>query len=138
MLLKSSAEPVKHFISFLSGPPLSLPLIEMSRGQRQQSGPPVTSVPALSSHQLVWLPTRWTVSLPFLAFAPKSSTFVLQGISRPRASTRPTVVSACPAVPIQSLRGHHWVTRLLTFKDTSQFRFLPTSETRRSHSQWYT
>src|SRR3954469_5957414 len=24
----------------------------MSRGQRQQSGPPVTSVPALSSHQL--------------------------------------------------------------------------------------
>src|SRR3954463_12307333 len=50
--------PLKHLISFLSGRPLSLPLIEMSRGQRQQSGPPVTSVPALSSHQLVRLPTR--------------------------------------------------------------------------------
>src|SRR3954464_9531086 len=56
----------------------------MSRGQRQQSVPPVTSVPTLSSHQLVRLPTRWTVSLPCLAFAPKSSTFVQQDILRPR------------------------------------------------------
>src|ERR1043165_1626801 len=51
----------------------------MSRGQRHQSGPPVTLVPALSSHQLVRLPTRWTVSLPCLAFAPKSSTFCTTG-----------------------------------------------------------
>src|SRR3954468_11519614 len=52
------------------------------------------------------LPTRRTVSFPCLACAPKSSTFILQGISRPRARTRPTMVSVCPAVPIQSLRGH--------------------------------
>src|ERR1041385_6134720 len=56
----------------------------MSRGQRQQSGPPVTSVPALSYHQLVRLPTRLTVSLPCLEFALKSSTFVQQDTSRPR------------------------------------------------------
>src|ERR1041384_5914429 len=61
----------------------------MSREQRQQSGPPVTSVPALSSHQLVRLPTRSTVSLPCLAFAPKSSTFVQQGILRPRTVPGP-------------------------------------------------
>src|ERR1041384_5440564 len=61
----------------------------MSREQRQQSGPPVTSVPALSSHQLVRLPTRSTVSLPCLAFAPKSSTFVQQGILRPRTVQGP-------------------------------------------------
>src|SRR3954463_16161575 len=50
-----------------------------------------------------------------------------------RARTRPTMVSACPVVLIQTLRGHRWVTRLLTCKDTSRFRFLPTSETRRNH-----
>src|SRR3954464_14456753 len=61
----------------------------MSRGQRQQSVPPVTSVPTLSSHQLVRLPTRWTVSLPCLAFAPKSSTFIQQGILRPRTVPGP-------------------------------------------------
>src|ERR1041385_8650505 len=61
----------------------------MSRGQRQQSGPPVTSVPALTSHQLVRLPTRRTVSLPCLAFAPKSSTFVQQDICRPRTVPGP-------------------------------------------------
>src|SRR4051812_9728670 len=51
---------------------------------------------------------------------------------------RPTMVSVCPAVPIQSLRGLGWVTRLLTFKNASRFRSLPTSATRRSHSRWYT
>src|ERR1041385_8136890 len=61
----------------------------MSRGQRQQSGPPVTSVPALTSHQLVRLPTRRTVSLPCLAFAPKSSTFIQQEIFRPRTVPGP-------------------------------------------------
>src|SRR3954463_13401453 len=48
------------------------------------------------------------------------------------------MVSVCPAIPIQSLRGHRWVTRLLTFKDASRFRSLPTSTTRRSHSRWCT
>src|SRR4051812_44064602 len=51
----------------------------MSGGQRQQPGPPVTSGPALSSHQLMRLPTRGTVSLPCLAFSPKSSTYRTTG-----------------------------------------------------------
>src|SRR4051812_32676242 len=84
-------------------------------------------------------PTRAvTYKVNRLAYALKSSTFVLQGISRPRARTRPTMVSVCPAVPIQSLRGHRWVTRLLTFKNASRFRSLPTSTARRSHSRWCT
>src|SRR3954471_19452453 len=35
-------------------------------------------------------------------------------------------------------RGHRWVARLLTFKDTSWFESLPLSETRRNHPRWYT
>src|SRR3954462_15313004 len=33
---------------------------------------------------------------------------------------------------------HRWVAQLLTFKDTSWFKFLPLSETRRNHTRWYT
>src|SRR3954462_11476946 len=62
----------------------------MSRGQRQQSGPPVTSVPALSSHQARAVTNKVNRLLTlYRVCSLKSSTFVQQGTSRPRAIPGP-------------------------------------------------
>src|SRR3954463_3961669 len=86
-LLKSSAETVKHFISFCRDNHYRCSYLGESRSTTAVRSTPITRaggrLPCRPTNSLR-LPTRRTVSLPCLACAPKSSTFVQQGILRPR------------------------------------------------------
>src|ERR1043165_5880589 len=112
----------------------------MSRGQRQQSGPPVTSVPALSSHQLSAVTDKVNRLLILSRVCSMELDFRTTGYPSATISTGPPHTGGIHLTrrsARNTLRGHRGVTRLLTFKDTSRFRFLPPSATRRSHSRWH-
>src|ERR1041384_1750014 len=111
------------------------------RGQRQQSGPPVTSVPALSSHQVTAVTIKVNRLLTLSRDANEELDFRDFGNSRgQRSDSKYTcnVGRALPVVPSQYLSRVPLGNPPLTFKGTRRFRFLPTSATRRSHSRWYT
>src|SRR3954453_12338950 len=110
----------------------------MSRGQRQQSGPPVTSVPTLSSHQVTAVTIKVDRLLTLSRDAHEELDFRDLGNSRgQRAESNYTsnVGRTLPVVPSQFLSWVPLGHLTLTFKDTSRFRFQPTSVTRRSHSR---
>src|ERR1043165_7732297 len=88
----------------------------MSRRQRQQSGPPVTSVPALSSHQLFAVTDKVNRLLTLSRVAHEELDFRDFGNSRgQRTESKYTSTSVVP--PLSSRRnpshGYRGVTRLL-------------------------
>src|ERR1043165_7521571 len=85
----------------------------------------------------LWLPTRRTVSLPCLAFAPKSSTFMISvALAANYQSPSTPVTSVVPSLSSRrnTSRGYHWVTRLLPCR-TSMARD-PKAELQSRHQGW--
>src|ERR1043165_3271654 len=88
----------------------------MSRGQRQQSGPPVTSVPALPSHQLSAVTDKVNRLLTLSRVCSEEPDFRDFGSSRgQRTESKYTSTSVVPSLSSHrnTSRGYRWVTRLL-------------------------
>src|SRR3954464_7733797 len=88
----------------------------MSRGQRQQSGPPVTSVPALSSHQLFAVTDKVNRLLTLSRDSHEELDFRNFDNSRgQRSESKYTSTSVVPSLSSRrnTSRGYRWVTRLL-------------------------
>src|SRR3954463_8565550 len=88
----------------------------MTRGQRQQSGPPVTSVPALSSHQVTAVTVKVNRLLNLSRDAHEELDFHDFGNSRgQRSESKYTSTSVVPSLSSRrnTSRGYRWVTRLL-------------------------
>src|ERR1043165_2249750 len=88
----------------------------VSRGQRQQSGPPVTSVPALSSHQPFAVTDKVNRLLTLSRDAHEELDFRYFGNSRgQRSESKYTSTSVVPSLSSRrnTSCGYRWVTRLL-------------------------
>src|SRR3954471_6861176 len=100
----------------------------MSRGQRQQPGPPVTSVPALSSHQVTAITNKVNRLLTLSRVCSEELDFRDFGSSRGQRSESKyasNVGRTLPVVPSQYLSRVPLGHPTLTFQDTRRFRFLP-------------
>ena len=88
----------------------------MSRGQRQQSGPPVTTMPTLLSHQLFAVTDKVNRLLTLSRDAHEELDFRVFGNSRgQRTESKYTSTSVVPSLSSRrnTSRGFRWVTRLL-------------------------
>src|SRR3954462_1965222 len=93
----------------------------VSRGQRQQSGPPVTSVPALSSHQLSAVTIKVNRLLTLSRDAHEELDFRDSGNSRgQRSESKYTSTSVVPSLSSHrnTSRGYRGVTQLLPLRTT--------------------
>src|SRR3954462_2120994 len=93
----------------------------VSRGQRQQAGPPITSVPALSSHQLSAVTNKVNRLLTLSLVTLEELDFCDFGNSRgQRAESKYPVMSVVPSLSSRrnTSRGYRWVTRLLPLRTT--------------------
>src|SRR3954471_1519187 len=91
----------------------------MSHGQRQQSRPPVTSVPALSSHQLSAVTDKVNRLLTLSRVCSEELDFCDFGSSRgQRTESKYTSTSVVPSLSSRhnTSRRYCWVTRLLPYR----------------------
>src|SRR3954465_852192 len=98
-------------------------------------------MPALSSHQVTAVTNKVNRLLTLSRVCSEELDFRDFGSShgqRSESKYASNVGRTLPIVPSQYLSRVPLGHPALTFKDTRRFRFLPTSETRRSHSRWYT
>ena len=93
----------------------------MSRGRREQLGPPVTSVPALSSHQLSAVTDKVNRLLTLSRVCSEELDFHDFDRSRgQRTESKYTSTSVVPSLSSRrnTSRGYRWVTRLLPLGTT--------------------
>src|SRR3954465_11086527 len=98
-------------------------------------------MPALSSHQVTAVTNKVNRLLTLFGVFSEELDIRDFGSSRGQRSESKyasNVGRTLPVVPSQYLSRVPLGHPTLTFKDTSRFRFLPKSATRRSNSRWYT